>query len=287
MNELWGGIERPAPQSVVVGGVELRRGSRVRLRPRPGGEILDLALAGKTAIVMDIEQDYEDRIHLAVTVEDDPGRDFGEAKQPGHRFYFAVEEVEPMAQAEPLPARRILVAGIGNIFLGDDGFGVEVARRLMGRALPAGVEVVDFGIRGLDLAFALQDGYDTVVLVDAAPRGGEPGTLYVIEPEEEDGGDVVLETHGMDPVKVLRLARAMGGVPTRMLVVGCEPRSPTGDDPDAEMQMGLSAPVAGAVGEAVKLVESLVEGLAAPVSGRETPSVAAPEDRGEGKGADP
>ena len=77
---------------------------------------------------------------------------------------------------------RILIAGIGNIFLGDDAFGVEVARRLVRRRLPDGVRVVDFGIRGLDLTYALLDGYEAVILVDAAPRGGPPGTLYVLEP---------------------------------------------------------------------------------------------------------
>jgi hydrogenase maturation protease len=149
---------------------------------------------------------------------------------------------------------RILVAGIGNIFLGDDGFGCEVVRRLAERELPEGVEVVDFGIRGLDLAYALQDDYEVVVFVDATPRDEEPGTVYVIE----------LDTHGMDPVKVLRFARAMGAEPIRTLVVGCEPQLVPGrrafetrayDD----MLLELSEPVQRAVDEAVKLVESIVE----------------------------
>src|SRR5689334_8572384 len=112
---------------------------------------------------------------------------------------------------------RILVAGIGNIFLGDDAFGVEVAQRLARRAWPEGVRVVDFGIRGLDLAYALLDGYDAAILVDAAPRGGPPGSLYVIEPSEggpagqdEVGAGTLIEGHGMDPVKVLRLVAALG-----------------------------------------------------------------------------
>jgi hydrogenase maturation protease len=121
-------------------------------------------------------------------------------------------------------SKRILVAGIGNIFLGDDGFGVEVVKRLAGRELPEGVEVVDFGIRGLDLAYALQRDYELVVFVDATPRGQEPGTVYLIEPEIEDDGEVSLETHGMDPVKVIKLSRALGAGPTRTLVVGCEPQ---------------------------------------------------------------
>ena len=156
-------------------------------------------------------------------------------------------------------SRRILIAGIGNIFLADDGFGVEVVKKLAGRELPEGVEVVDFGIRGLDLAYALQDDYETVVFVDASPRGEEPGTVYLIEPEIEDGGEVSLDTHGMDPVKVLRLARAMGGKMPKTLVVGCEPQNILNGEAYDDMLMGLSEPVEAAVEQAAKLVESLVE----------------------------
>ena len=155
--------------------------------------------------------------------------------------------------------KRVLIAGIGNVFLGDDGFGVEVVKRLAGRELPEGVEVKDFGIRGMDLAYALQDGYELVVFVDATPRGGEPGTVYLIEPEVEDDGEVTLDTHGMDPVKVIKLSRALGARPTRTLVVGCEPRVVLGGEDYDEMLMELSEPVSVAVDEAVKLVESLVE----------------------------
>jgi hydrogenase maturation protease len=155
--------------------------------------------------------------------------------------------------------KRILIAGIGNVFLGDDGFGVEVVKRLAGRELPEGVEVKDFGIRGMDLAYALQDGYELVVFVDATPRGGEPGTVYLIEPEVEDDGEVTLDTHGMDPVKVIKLSRALGARPTRTLVVGCEPRVVLGGEDYGEMLMELSEPVRVAVDEAVKLVESLVK----------------------------
>jgi len=160
--------------------------------------------------------------------------------------------------------RRVLVAGIGNIFLGDDGFGVEVVRRLSGRTLPESVEVVDFGIRGMDLAYALQEDYDLVVFVDATPRGGEPGTVYLIEPEIEEDGAVSLDTHGMDPVKVIRLSRTLGVSPTRTLVVGCEPKVIPGrrggsqTRPYDDMLMELSEPVRAAVEEAAKLVESLV-----------------------------
>jgi hydrogenase maturation protease len=158
---------------------------------------------------------------------------------------------------------RILVAGIGNIFLGDDAFGVEVARRLSLAGLPEGVRVVDFGIRGLDLSYALLDGYEAVILVDATPRGGRPGTLYLIEPDRaaatpDQAAGPLVEGHGMDPVKVLRLASAMGGQVGRLLLVGCEPAAVADAD---EMSEGLSAPVRAAVDEAVPLIASLVARL--------------------------
>ena len=155
--------------------------------------------------------------------------------------------------------KRVLIAGVGNIFLGDDGFGVEVVKRLAGCELPEGVEVKDFGIRGMDLAYALQDDYELVVLVDATPRGERPGTVYLIEPEIKDDGEVSLDTHSMDPVKVIKLSRVLGARPTRTLVVGCEPQViVTGEDYD-DMLMELSEPVLEGVEEAVKLVGSLVE----------------------------
>ena len=178
----WEELERPGPDAVLVDGVEVRRDSRVRLRPRAGGDVFDLALAGRTAVVEGVEADLEGNLLLAVVVEDDPGRDLGVHRQPGHRFFFAPEEVEPLpARVAATAAPRVLVAGIGNVFLGDDGFGVALAGRLARRTLPPGVEVVDFGIRGMDLAYALPE-YDAAVLLDATPRGQAPGTLYVIEP---------------------------------------------------------------------------------------------------------
>jgi hydrogenase maturation protease len=155
--------------------------------------------------------------------------------------------------------KRILVAGVGNIFLGDDGFGVEVVRRLAGRELPEGVEVADFGIRGMDLAYALQEDYEVVIFIDATPQGEKPGTVYLLEPEIEEGGEVSLDTHGMDPVRVIKLSRALGARPTRTLVVGCEPQAVVGGEDYDDMLMELSEPVQAAVEEAVKLVESLVE----------------------------
>jgi hydrogenase maturation protease len=158
----------------------------------------------------------------------------------------------------------ILIAGIGNIFLGDDAFGVEVAQRLAGRPMPEGVSVRDFGIRGLDLTYALMEDYDAIVLVDAAPHGEKPGTLYVIEPHiindgSESESDPLIETHGMSPMKVLRMVKAMGGKSKRLLLVGCEPAT-LGPE---EGHMGLSEPVQAAVDEAIVLVESLIHQLCA------------------------
>jgi hydrogenase maturation protease len=241
-----------------VAGVEVARGSRVVLRPRAGADIFDRAIAGKVAVVDRVDEDMEGSVQLAVVVEDDPGRDLGEMRQPGHRFFFSPEEVEPLA-GQPQPAARVLVAGIGNIFMGDDAFGVEVARRLAERPLPAGVEVGDFGIRGIDLMYALGEGYDAAVFVDAVPRGESPGTLSVIEPELEEG-DATIDAHGMDPVKVMSLARQVGNVPERILVVGCEPAvRMTGDE--EEVVGELSEPVRAAIDDAVGLVESVIKEL--------------------------
>ena len=151
---------------------------------------------------------------------------------------------------------RILIACIGNIFLGDDGFGVEVASRLAGRSLPEGVVLKDFGIRGFDLTYALLDPWDLIVLVDACARGGEPGTIYVIDPDPADSAEPArLEAHGMNPMNVLRMVRSMGGASNRMLIVACEPAC-LGSDEDG--QLGLSEPVAAAVDEACGVVETLV-----------------------------
>jgi hydrogenase maturation protease len=225
---------------------------------------MDIALAGKTAIVESIEQDYEGQFQLAVVVDDDPGRDVGMLRQPGHRFFFSPDEVELLslgdrAQPPVSTSPTILVAGIGNIFLGDDAFGVEVVRRLTSLDLPEGVRVTDFGIRGFDLAYALQDGYETTILVDACPRGEAPGTLYVIEPDlsatdDPEAPEDVVEAHAMNPVTVLRMAKAMNIEVKNLLLVGCEPESLGGE----EGRMGLSAAVDAAVDNAVKLVETLV-----------------------------
>jgi hydrogenase maturation protease len=157
-------------------------------------------------------------------------------------------------------SKGILVAGIGNIFQSDDGFGSEVARRLLaGPPLPKGATVVDYGIRGVHLAYELLDGYDAAILVDATRQGEEPGTIYVIEPDveniETESGLAeagIVDAHGMDPASVLALLQSLGGRVDRLLVVGCEPA-------DVEEGMGLSDAVAGAVDEACRVVRRLVE----------------------------
>ncbi len=167
--------------------------------------------------------------------------------------------------------RRILIACIGNIFLGDDGFGVEVAAQLKGHKFPPGVQVVDFGIQGVELAYTLLEDYDTLVLVDAVPRGGVPGTLYLIEPKLDDispekgaeAGRVGLDTHSMDPLKVLAFARTLGARPIRTLLVGCEPAKIIGIEDYSEMEMGLSEPVQAAVAGAAEMIDTLVERLLA------------------------
>jgi hydrogenase maturation protease len=172
--------------------------------------------------------------------------------------------------------RGMLVAGIGNIFLSDDGFGVEVVSRLAGAELPDGVRVTDYGIRGMHLAYDLASGYEAAILVDAAPRGDAPGTVYVIEPdlpaaagtdrhpepepeadevpEAEEGlaASAFFDAHGMQPDVVFTMLDQLSGQrPGRILVVGCEPAT-------VEYGMGLSEPVAAAVDEAVRVVLGLV-----------------------------
>jgi len=260
----WRALEGRAPRTVAVDGVPVGRGSLVRLRPRAraGGDVFDLALAGKTAVVESIQQTLEGGVQLAVVLEQDPGRDLGVARQPGHRFFFSADEVEPLGEARARRPPSILVAGIGNVLLADDGFGVAVAQRLAQRELPAGVKVADYGIRGMDLAYELQEDYDAAILIDAVPRGEAPGTLCTIEHRGPADEEAVLDVHGMTPVRVLALARALGSVPGRIVVVGCEPAVLMGEH-DAEIVMELSPAVRAAVPAAVWLVESLLDELLA------------------------
>jgi len=157
---------------------------------------------------------------------------------------------------------RILVAGIGNMFLADDGFGVVVAQRLVTHPLPDGVQVVDYGIRGLDLAYALLDQWRAVILVDTVARGQSPGTLYLIEPAMDQTGLIAPDAHGTDPVKVLALARSLGAAPVPTYLIGCEPELLINPD-EGDVVVQLSAPVQGAIDEAMRMVESLVERIIA------------------------
>jgi hydrogenase maturation protease len=257
--------DKASTESLSISGVEVKPGHRVRLRPGKRGDVLDIALAGKTAMIESIEQDYEGKFHVCVVADDDPGRDIGIMRQPGHRFFFDPEEVEPLPIDEQSQDTRtqtpsILVAGIGNIFLGDDGFGVGVVQRLGNRKLPDRVKAIDFGIRGFDLAYALLDGFDVTILIDACPRGGTPGSVYLIEPDLSllDGPEAQqssVDAHSMNPMNVIRMAKSMGGELKRILLVACEPLT-LGPE---EGHMGLSEPVAAAVEEAVNVVECLIE----------------------------
>jgi hydrogenase maturation protease len=260
----WEELERRGPDFVEVDGTPVRAGSVVRLGPRQtGGDIFEVALAGRTALVHEVLEDYEGRIQLAVPVVDDPGQDLGAMRRPGHRFFFDPAEVQPLDRARVAgspPPTRVLVAGIGNVFLGDDGWGVALAGRLAARALPPGVDVADFGIRGMDLAYAMQDGYDAVVFLDATPRGEAAGTLYVIEPELDEI-EMTVDAHGMDPLKVLALARTLGTerLP-RTLVVGCEPQTRMSAK-DERIVAELTEPVRASLDRAVTLVEELLTDL--------------------------
>jgi hydrogenase maturation protease len=154
----------------------------------------------------------------------------------------------------------ILIAGIGNAWLRDDGFGGEVARRLSERSLPDGVAVMDAGTGGLDLAYEVMRGYDALVILDVSKQGGEPGTLYLMEPQEEAfAGEIedgeMINPHGMDPQTVLRFLKSTGGWPGRVVVIACEPAEVE------QMGWGLSESVRAAVDRAVDLVVETVEDL--------------------------
>jgi hydrogenase maturation protease len=176
---------------------------------------------------------------------------------------------------------RMLIAGVGNIFLGDDAFGPEVARRLTAEDLPGWVRVADYGISGMHLAYDLADGFETAILVDAAPRGGEPGTVTVLEVEAEHRRDLaaaagplgasrLFDSHGMQPDVVLGVLDMLGaGGPARTLVVGCEPAN-------IDYAMELSEPVAGAVDEAVQVILSLVAEAGRASHGAENPGPPGP-----------
>ena len=293
------GEDYAPPESAVIAGRIAKAGDRVLLHPGRGRQgtltdAMDMMLDGKAARIEVIQQDFENRIYLVVTLDIDPGREqWDERMLPGHRFFFFPEEVDLLeesrgeesiegttnlkstleqAKKQKLPIRRILIACIGNIFLGDDSFGVEVAQKLTSRKnrrYPEGVHVIDFGIRGIDLAYSLLDSYDALILVDAVSRGGAPGTLYLIEPDlagidHEKGvlaGRAAMEAHSMDPLKVLAFARTLGAQPIPTFLIGCEPIPLDDSEEHIAMQMELSEPVRSALEEAVKMIDSLVDEL--------------------------
>lgn len=164
---------------------------------------------------------------------------------------------------EPSPVskkKRVMIAGVGNIFMKDDGFGTAVIKELQNHRLPDGVEIKDFGTGGLKLAYDLMRGYDGLILLDASKRGEKPGTLYVIEPEEtsietnlEDGGPI--DPHGSDPATILRFVKGIGAWPGKVLIVACEPESVD------EFEIGLSESVSGAVKDAVTLVNEIIKDI--------------------------
>ncbi|MFD8542910.1 hypothetical protein [Streptomyces sp. NPDC059649] len=228
----------------------LRPGSRVRLRPGRRSDIFDLALSGRLAEVDAVEEDSEGRTHLVVTLVDDAGRDFPTGL--GHRFFFAPDEVEPVGA--PSPGRpRVLVAATGDSFAPDDAFGSALLAALGELPLPDEVHLVDFGIRGADLAHRLLTGYGTAVVVGTAALGGPAGTLHLTE----HGGDGTTGPTGpadaaesAGPYRQLaaaeRLARARRTPLPRLFVLTCEPPPPRNGK---------------AVEEAVKLLAELLGSL--------------------------
>jgi hydrogenase maturation protease len=155
---------------------------------------------------------------------------------------------------------KILVAGIGNIFLGDDAFGSAVARRLMNETLPEEVRVTDFGIRSYDLAYAMMEEYDVTIFVDITSQSQSPGTLYLIEPDLnqlDQLDEKMADAHSMNPVRVLQMLRTFGSSPKKLYLVGCEPATLEVEDGE----IGLSESVEGAVPQAIELIKSLVDDL--------------------------
>jgi hydrogenase maturation protease len=166
---------------------------------------------------------------------------------------------------------RILVAGVGNVFLGDDAFGVEVVRLLVERPQPPGVQIRDYGIRGVHLVYELLDGYDLFVLVDAAPRGEAPGTVSVLEVElPSPQAQPVIDAHSLTPDAIFGLLSSLGGHSGRNLVVACEPA-------EVDAGMGLTDPVREALPHAVRAVEEILAQATAPGAQAGAPEADAPE----------
>jgi len=256
----------PGPGEVLVGGTVVARGTKVELRPRRRADAHDLFLAGRTATVAEVVYDVDGDVHIAVTIDDDPGAELWEWQR--RYLYFAPDEVEPVgervaataASTEVLaPATRVLVAGVGNIFRSDDGFGSAVISELLQQQAPDGARIVDYGIGGVHLAFDLADGVETLILVDTVPdAGGGPGSVAVIEVEPGSFGRDGFDAHDLDPGAMFRSLGSITDRLPRTLVVGCQPA--TLDD-----GIGLSEPVAAAVPiAAVKVLQLLRQQLGGP-----------------------
>jgi hydrogenase maturation protease len=156
--------------------------------------------------------------------------------------------------------KRVMIAGIGNMFMRDDGFGSAVVKKIMNKQFPEGVEVKDFGTGGLKLAYDLMKGYDGLIFLDTSARGEKPGTLYVIEPDEKDfsndleqGGPI--DPHGADPVTVLRFVKSIGSWPAKVFIVACEPETVE------DFEIGLSEPVNKAIDTAIEMVDDIIKDI--------------------------
>lgn len=239
----------PYNDTMRIGTVDVGNGTRVRLRPSHRADAHDLFYAGRLATVKGVFNDVDGERHLAVALDDDPAADMLEWQ--GRFLYFHPDEVEVLQETA---TRRVLVAGIGNIFLGDDGFGVEVVNHIDTSDLPAGVTVADYGIRGVHLSYELLDGYDALVLIDAMPLGEPPGTVVIFEPDVDSVDPTSVDAHSMSPAVVLGLLAGLGGRVPRVVVVGCQPLT-------VDEGLGLSEPVASAVVPAAEIVRHVLDDI--------------------------
>jgi hydrogenase maturation protease len=230
----------PFADTMLIGGITVGSGTRVRLNPSRRADAQDLFYAGRLATVKGVFNDVDGDQHVAVALDDDPASDMLEWQ--GRFLYFHPDEIEVLRRNG-----TVLVAGIGNIFLSDDGFGVEVVKHIDTATLPAGVTVTDFGIRGVHLALELLDGYDALVLVDAMPLGEPPGTVVTFEPDVDSVDPSSVDAHSMSPAVVLGLLAGMGGHVPRVVIVGCQPLT-------LDEGIGLSEPVSAAVAPAAEAV---------------------------------
>jgi hydrogenase maturation protease len=261
--DLLGVGDRPT-ERIRVGDRWITLGSRVRLRPRRRADAHDMFIDGRLATVEKIVTTVEGDTMLGVTLVEDPAA-------PLHRWYgrfqyFDVAEVEVADRAASAPFPRVLVAGVGNLFLGDDGFGPEVARALQCEPLPDGVRVHDYGVGGIHLAYDVCDGVDVLVLVDTLNRDDTPGALFLLEVGEDELPATCVDAHAMDPAAMLATVETLGGTRPRTLLVGCVPST-------LQEGIGLSKPVAAAVVPAVAAVRELIVRLHADGVGADLATV--------------